>query len=343
MLASLRLIIFEGFSLKTNQDEVEIGLIDIILFCQKYWKSLLALPLLGILLAMLLMRCLPERYQASVVMLMIPAANVPPGNIPPVNNGAASPALIASVLQGEEVLGRVVKQLRPAKDIGAVTAAVGKDGGIEIKAESHDAAMAVALANTVARVGRELVLEQGLTPYSRQWSQMRGQLLTIQSELGHSQSQMAKLVPGGVAALDESIRLQLQAMAWRDVQFVYVQGDGVPTPSAELPLAQKDNALNMPAKRFTPEQWQVLRNYYFYTVMIDVLQKRIMLIRPQVERDMQIGALANAAQPSGSAKKAQYLMMGLAGGLIMAVLLGLARELWQSIQTELRHRLKRQA
>ena len=322
--------------MKTNQDEVEIGLIDIILFCKKYWKSLLALPLFGVLLAMYGMRCLPERYQASVIMLIMPPANTQPSNIPPAN-----PALIASVLQGEEVLGRVIKQLRPSKDIGAVTAAVGKDGGIEIKAESRNAATAVVLANTVAHIGRELVLEKGLTPYSRQWSQMRGQLLTMQSELGHNQLQMAKLVPGGVAALNESSRLQLQAMAWRDVQFVYAQGDGLQAPSAELPMAQKDNALNMPVKRFTPEQWQVLRNYYFYTVMIDVLQKRIMLIRPQVERDMQIGALANAAQSSGSAKKAQYLMMGLAGGLILAVLLGLARELWQSIQIELRHRLKR--
>ncbi len=329
--------------MKSNEDEVEIGLIDIILFCKKYWKSLLALPLLGILLAMLLMRCLPERYQASVIMLMIPAANLPLGNIPPVNNGAASPALIASVLQGEEVLGRVVKQLQASKDIGAVTTAVAKDGSIEIKAEARNAAIAVALANTVARVGRELALEQGLTPYSRQWSQMRGQLLTMQSEFGHNQVQMAKLVPGGLATLDESTRLQLQAMAWRDVQFVYVQGDGVQAPSVELPMAQKDNALNMPAKRFTPEQWQVLRNYYFYTVMIDVLQKRIMLIRPLVERDIRIGALANAALPSGSGKKAQYLTMGLAGGLILAVLFGLARELWQSIQTELQHRLKRQA
>lgn len=322
---------FEGFSLKSHQDEVEIGLVDIILFCRKYWKSLIVLPLCGALLVVLVLSRLPERFQASATLQITPSGLS--------TNGATSSAFIASTLQGEELMTRVAKQLGPAKNIGTVNAAVGKDGSLEIKAESPDAAMAVRLANTAVRVGRELVLEQGLTPFSRQWSQMRGQLATVQAELERNQVQLEKLIPGGLSTLDEPTRQQLQAMAWHDVQFVYTQGDATQSSSIEPPPRLNFNSQTILAKHFSPEQWKVLRNYYFDTVMTDVLQKRIMLIRPQVEHDIQIGALAKEALPVTSGKKHQYLLLSLFVGLVLAVLFGLARELWPTIQVELRHRL----
>ncbi|WP_137008611.1 hypothetical protein [Aquitalea aquatilis] len=327
------LIIFEGFSLKSNQDEVEIGLVDVILFCRKYWKILVALPLCGALLVILVMSRLPERFQASAIMLITPSGVA--------NNGPTSTALIASTLQGDEVMKRVAKQLEPAKDIGTVNATVGKDGSLEIKAESPDAAKAVRLANTAVRVGKELVLEQGLTPFSRQWSQMRGQLAMVQAEQERNQVQLAQLIPGGLATLDESTRRQLQAMAWHDVQFVYAQGDGAQASTVELPSLPNDNGQTTSAKHFSPEQWKLLRNYYFDTVLIDVLQKRIMLIRPQVEHDVQIAALAKAASPATSGKKSQYLIMSVFAGLILALLIGLVRELWPTLQAELRCRLEK--
>ena len=315
--------------MKSNQDEVEIGLVDIIFFCRKYWKSLVAFPLCGALLVMLVMSRLPERFQASAIMLVSS------------NNGVASPTLIASALQGDEVMTRVAKQLDPAKDIGTVNATVGKDGILEIKAESPDAAKAVRLANTAVRVGRELILEQGLTPFSRQWSQMRGQLATVQAEQERNQILLAQLISGGVATLDESTRQQLQAMAWHDVQFVYAQGDGAQASPVELPSLPNGNGQTTSAKHFSPEQWKLLRNYYFDTVLIDVLQKRIMLIRPQVERDVQIAALAKEASPASSGKKYQYLLMSLFAGLLLAMLFGLVRERWPTLQAELRCRLEK--
>lgn len=328
-----------------SQDADEISLADVWMFVRRYWRVLLALPVLIALAAVVVSMQLPNQYTANALLLL----RSPQG-------GAAQSSLgpqgAIEVLKGEGVLEKAVERFRLVQKyrvedarsakltlLAKVDAKVTKEGLLSVAVVDEDPVQAAAITNFLAEATRAQILELHVTEHGRSLYALQGLAKGAKLRLDEAARRAEAVVPGGEAGLTGATAQLLSNFATLEAQLTGKnEGGSSPLQSSILQMRSDLEKVNPQIRAMSPAQLAALRELFFERAMLRELQKQVDQEQVLAAQDVQLVLPASEPLAKSGPKRALIVAVSTMAALMLAVLGCLLHQGVGRLQREVRRR-----
>ncbi|WP_047250036.1 GNVR domain-containing protein [Chromobacterium subtsugae] len=300
-----------------EREENEIALLKIGQFGSRNWRVLLAGFCLSALSGLAASLAMPNLYTARTLLTIAAPIGAQGG---------------ASVLQSDGVLQRMVDKFalvdhyqsaspREAK-LELVNSRLKlsptKEGLLEVSVTDASPELAAQLANGLAEISRQQILDAHITEQGRKQYVLQEKLAAARAQLKQAEAEVAARVPGGEASLDMVTVGIISGFAGLEGQLEGGQSSNL--GSAILQMRKELEGSNRVIRQLPSGQMLALRNLYFNRALIRELQQQLQVARVVASQDVQVVLPAAAPLEKSAPKRVIIVLLSGMAGLLLAAL-----------------------